>query len=320
MLRKLTLALIVVFSFTATLKSQAPDSSSPKPEPIFESTTDVSKQIDLALVKTRKENRRVLVLWGRNDSEQCIAFHKSLVGNRDIGKTLRYEYDVVRVEVDGSKKNQELVKRYGAKLATESLPFLTVVDGSGTVLASAEGSSFMVENATSQSIHNELFQDFLTKYQSKALNAKALLENAMVKGKASNKIVFLHFGAPWCGWCHKMEDWMDEPKVASILSKAFVDLKVDTDRMEVGQELLKQFCEKQGGIPWFAFVSPVDGTVLTNSDAPEGNVGFPSTDAEIEHFVSMLETTKRFTSDDIRLLSDSLVENRKAMEARAKKK
>ena len=31
--------------------------------------------------------------------------------------------------------------------------------------------------------------------------------------------VFLHFGAPWCGWCHRLENWMAKPEVAAILAK-----------------------------------------------------------------------------------------------------
>ncbi len=124
MLRKIMLSLVIALIATEFSKAQAPASSAAKGAPIFELTTEVSKQIDRALAKSRKENRRVSIHWGSNESEPCNAFHQSLVGDRDIGKTLRYEYDVVCVEVDGSIQNQEQLKRYGVKLAKGSASIL----------------------------------------------------------------------------------------------------------------------------------------------------------------------------------------------------
>ena len=113
---------------------------------------------------------------------------------------------------------------------------------------------------------------------------------------------------------------MAEPDITAILGKVFVDLKVDTDRMIGGPELLETYCKKQGGIPWFALVSPEDGSVLVNSDGPGGNIGFPSTDEEIEYFVSMLQTTKGFSPEEVQSVSESLVANRKARENKSRKK
>ena len=159
---------------------------------------------------------------------------------------------------------------------------------------------------------------FISNLQSSPIDANLILQMTLGKANADNKLVFLHFGPPWCGWCHKMEDWMAEPEIEKIVSKSFVDLKVETDRMIGGEELLKKYCPKQGGIPWFAFVS-ADDIVIATSDGPNGNIGFPSSEDEIEHFLAILKETARFSKEEIQELDESLVANRKARENKARK-
>ncbi len=320
MIRAIAIGLLLFLHVAEFSVAQSQETAPAKREMIFDVTADISKQIEAALAKSTKENRRVLIQWGSNDSPACLAFNKSLVANRDIGKTLRYEYDVVRVEVGETVKNREIASRYGAKLSLESLPFITVLDAAGKTLANETCRTFIKEQDSALEVNQEGIQDFLIRHQAKPLDANALLQRAIAQGTKEKKLVFLHFGAPWCGWCHIMEDWMAEPDVTAILGKVFVDLKVDTDRMIGGQELLETYCKKQGGIPWFAMVSPEDGSVLVNSDGPSGNIGFPSTDEEIEYFVSMLQTTKCFSPEVIQSVSESLVANRKARESKSRKK
>jgi len=195
----------------------------------------------------------------------------------------------------------------------------TVLYAAGTTIVSEAGNAFVTGQDSKPEVIQKELLDFLVKHRAKPMDANEILQKAIAEGTTDKKIVFLHFGAPWCGWCHRMEDWMAEPQVAAILGKAFADLKVDTDRMLGGQALLKKYCEKQGGIPWFVFVSPEDGTVVTTSDGPKGNIGFPATDEEIAYFVTMLETTKRLSPEDIHLLNESLVANRKARESKTRK-
>ena len=103
-----------------------------------------------------------------------------------------------------------------------------------------------------------------------------------------------------------------------MMSPAFVDLKVDTDRMLHGDELLKEYCQKEGGIPWFVFIDPETRKVITTSDGPKGNVGFPSEDFEIEHYCAMLAQCEgKFTTAQIAAVKQSLVDVREAAKARS---
>ncbi len=101
--------------------------------------------------------------------------------------------------------------------------------------------------------------------------------------------------------------------VAPVLAKDFVTLRIDTDRMVGGSDLLTRYAKTQQGIPWFVFLD-ADGNAIINSMAPEGgNIGFPAEDSEIAHFKVMLKkVAKRITPTEIDELAKSLVAFRDA--------
>jgi hypothetical protein len=58
-----------------------------------------------------------------------------------------------------------------------------------------------------------------------------------------------------------------------------------------------------------------EGEVRTTSDGPEGNVGCPIEPHEIEHFLKMLDSTKRrLTVDDLAAVRRSLEELAKSLD------
>jgi hypothetical protein len=46
------------------------------------------------------------------------------------------------------------------------------------------------------------------------------------------------------------------------------------------------------GIPWFAVVD-AQGKVLATSEGPKGNIGYPDTEVEVAHFLSVLKSTAK---------------------------
>ncbi len=95
-------------------------------------------------------------------------------------------------------------------------------------------------------------------------------------------------GAPWCGWCHRLGEWLAEPDVAAILNRDFVVVPIDVDRMAHGKDVLTQFRRSEaGGIPWFAILD-AKGKPLGTSDAAGENIGYPFKPQEIEHFMALV--------------------------------
>lgn len=55
-------------------------------------------------------------------------------------------------------------------------------------------------------------------------------DEALEKAKNEDKIIFLSVGYSTCHWCHVMEkESFENPKVAEIMNKYFVNIKVDRE-------------------------------------------------------------------------------------------
>ncbi len=141
--------------------------------------------------------------------------------------------------------------------------------------------------------------------------AEQVLTQALAEAELSDRLVFLHSGAPWCGWCKRLEDWLVREDIAPIFSKDFVSLKIDVDEMQGGRKLMNRYDNGYGGVPLLVILRP-DGTVLIDSFAPNGrNIGSPYTDWEIDHWNTMMRTAaKRITQDEINYMAQTLAEDR----------
>lgn len=144
------------------------------------------------------------------------------------------------------------------------------------------------------------------------MDAQAVLAAGLAEAAETDRLVFLHSGAEWCGWCKRLEAWMVREDIAPIFFKDFVDVKIDIDEMAGGGELIDSFKgEAAGGTPWMAFLNP-DGTVVVTSNAPDGrNIGSPQAEWEIEYWNTMIRTAaKRITEEEIQYMGVTLAEDR----------
>ena len=100
-------------------------------------------------------------------------------------------------------------------------------------------------------------------------------------------------------------------KDAAALLKEFVPVKIDTDRMVGGKEMIDSYPRaKDQGIPWFVFLD-ADGKELADSIGPKGNIGCPNADDEIDTFLAIVKKVAVvLTADDLAALRTSLVAHR----------
>lgn len=290
--------------------ARAVDADKPeKPEvKIYDEKADAKALIADAVKAAKRENRRVLIQWGGNWCSWCVLLHDKFKTDKVLAKTLRYEYDVVHVD----SKNKELMESYKAD-TKKGVPYLTVLDGEGKVLANEETEQFETKADGKNGHDAAKLQAFLTKHQAEPWKADAVLAAALAEAAKSDRKVFLHFGAPWCGWCHKLDAWLLKPDIAAAFGKDYVDCKIDQDRMTGAKAIYEKYhTGKPGGIPWFVVLDGT-GKALATSDGPKGNVGFPYEPHEIEHFVKILnETKKRITDKDVDAFKVSLTPPPKA--------
>jgi len=144
-------------------------------------------------------------------------------------------------------------------------------------------------------------------------DAHEVLAAALAEAERTDRQVFLHSGADWCGWCKRLERWLVRDDIAPIFSKDFVEVKIDVEAMEGGQELMDSYTDGPAGLPWLAILKP-DGEVVADSYAPNGqNIGSPIEEWEIEHWNTMMRTAAvRITEEEIQYMAKTLAEDRQA--------
>jgi thiol-disulfide isomerase/thioredoxin len=285
--------------------TQPPKPAEAKKPTIYDEKADAKALINTGLALAKRENRRVLIQWGGNWCGWCVLLHDRFKKDPGLAKTLLYEYALVHID---SNNNMELAAKYGADLKKDGVPYLTVLDAEGKVLINQSTVPFETKDGDKNGHDPKKLQEFLTANQATPLKAEDELAAALAAAAKSERKVFLHYGAPWCGWCVKLENWLARPEIAAVFGKDFVDVKIDIDRMAGGKEIHSRYRkDEKGGIPWMAMLD-AQGKVLITSDGPKGNIGYPATIEEIAHFVAMLKNCKqRLTDQEIDGLRASLV-------------
>lgn len=266
----------------------------PKPgkkgrEPIYNEKADARADIQAALDRASYDNKRVLVKFGGNWCGWCFKLHDLFHQNREIAALLRAEYELVLVDVN---TNRDLLNEYDPN-GQHGYPWLTVLDASGKVLCNQDTAS--LEDGPKHDPPR--VKAFLEKWQTDRVDAEQALAAGLVRARAENKRVLVHIGAPWCGWCHVLDRFLREQR--NLIAVDYIDLKIDQDRMIDGKEVAGRLRSGSatGGIPWMVILD-ADGKPLITSDGPRGNIGYPGAAHEIEHFITMLNTTRQNLSEE----------------------
>ncbi len=261
-----------------------------KRAPIYDKQADAKAQVEKAIVRAKKNNQRILLMFGGDWCGWCHKLHELFASNLAIRKTIYNEYVLVMIDLE-SPNAAELLKTCKEALSPEELkqgvgyPFLAVLDDGGKVIRAQR------TNSLEEGDHHDpqRVEEFLSRWMVPRQDAKALLTNALSRASSDDKQVFLTFGAPWCGWCHRLEDWLAQPEVSSIVERDFVVTRIDIERMTAGNDVMLQFRgDARGGIPWYVILD-ANGKKLATSDQPGSNIGYPASPTEIDQFLALLK-------------------------------
>jgi uncharacterized protein YyaL (SSP411 family) len=138
--------------------------------------------------------------------------------------------------------------------------------------------------------------------------ASAFLDAAKLTARQEGKGILVAFSASWCGWCERFDAFVTSPDVGRLVSGHFVILKLIVqerpDKRHLNtlgaQTLMDDWGGSRSGLPFYVFLD-ANGEKIAGSNAmPNGsNVGYPSTPAEIEAFLRLLErSAPRMTADE----------------------
>jgi len=149
-------------------------------------------------------------------------------------------------------------------------------------------------------------------------SADQVMAQAEAKATAEHKVIFVHFGASWCGWCRKLDAFLDRPEIKPVFEKYFVPVKLVVQENEKNKALENSggdtLLAKLGGpsgLPYSAFLD-VHGGLIINSKRPSNigggeNIGFPVQPEEVDWFVKMMrKAAPQITSDDLKTIEDTL--------------
>ena len=113
--------------------------------------------------------------------------------DRTVSRTIRYEYEVVKVDIGKFDKNIGLVDGYGAMIKKKGVPYITVLDGDGKVVAH-QNTGDLEEGDHHDSVKVE---KFLQAQKSPPVDAEQALATALKQASKDGRKILLHLGAPW---------------------------------------------------------------------------------------------------------------------------
>jgi thiol-disulfide isomerase/thioredoxin len=145
--------------------------------------------------------------------------------------------------------------------------------------------------------------------------AEQVLTDAKAKA-ATGKAIFVHFGASWCGWCKRLDAFLERPDIRPVFDKYFIPVKLvvqENDKNKAlenpGSDAVLKKLGGPAGLPYSAFLDR-DGKLIVNSNrnGEKGqNIGYPSQPGEIDWFVVMMKKAAPKMADaDLKVIETAL--------------
>lgn len=242
------------------------------PLDLYDESADGAAQIREGIERARRDNRRVLVMWGENRCGFCSEMHDLLtwedVRLRDM---LNAEYEFVKIDIGKFDKHLALAESHGVHLVPKAAdprrglpeikamgaPSLNIIDPStGRTVAVLPGNDALAKPMTMQRVYDEQkLLSFLADNRPEPMLATSALSEGLAAAARARKRALVWFGEPGCADCAVLDKWLWDPTVAALLEGAFHIVKLDPQRMTGGNRVMDRVTGKAGlPAPWIGVV------------------------------------------------------------------
>ena len=296
----------------------------PFPLDVYDENADPVKTIRDAIAKGKKENKRVLVMWGENWCQFCLFLDDILKNDPGCAPIVESDYVWVRVDLGkGFSKNQQLAESYWITEWTPrpngkmmGAPSLCVIDAetgqtwgvfdpaTGLHTGVLGGNDMVaVPMALSRLFDEKIIKSFLINCRAPARPAAGAMNQAIMVAKRDGRKVLALFVMPGDDACKRFANWIERPDAAAALGNTFSVVKIDTERMIGGTEMLLMANDK-ATLPPLLVVLDEKGKAI---GGPESRFSMlPKTDTEIDAFIKGLSTAAKIGDADKQVLIRSL--------------
>lgn len=278
------------------------------PTGLYDEKADAAADIRAAREKARKENKRVLVMWGENNCGFCVFLNDLLKTDPTVSPMVKSEYVWVKADIGKFNKNIDLANYYTTPLLEQGFgaPALTVIDPETDRGVDRRGGNSMTAKPMSMErvFDEKLIYDFLEANKAPAKPAMPELTSAQAAAGKQDKKVLAFFTMPLNEQADAAAAWLTRADVQSVLSKGFVVARVDTERMIGGQDVLTRVAGTKAVMaPYIVFLA-ADGSAVTESGR---FTSLPKSDDQIAGFMdSMRKAWPGLSDSDKALLVKTL--------------
>ena len=157
-----------------------------KRAPIYDEAADANELVAAALVCAKRDNKRVLLMYGGNWCGWCYKLDETLTKDPKVRRKMMYEYELVQLTGTAA---DTFATRHGFAAAVQHKPAAIVLDQGGSALAQLLPSLVTAEPAT--------FAAALKGFSCAPVDAEAKLAAALADAKETGRNVFVRFDAPW---------------------------------------------------------------------------------------------------------------------------
>src|SRR5437870_5681958 len=132
-------------------------------------------------------------------------------------------------------------------------------------------------------------------------SADELIAKAKTNAVAEKKAIYVHFGASWCGWCKRLDAFLERADIKPAFEKHFVPVKLVVQENDKNKALenagAEAWLKKVGGpegLPFSAFLDSkgvmiVNSKPLSGTGPAGGNIGYPSAPQAIDWLLTMMQ-------------------------------